>query len=348
MQFNPFSYPKKLYNEGELLDIYKSKFPRVVAEYEKVARKTYCNPKAFREETLKRVVFFDRDLDKLIKRYSSQEKNLKDLIKIGISMHQNYAFNFWLISYAMIESPLSQHYVELLEELLHKLYPKEKEFEKIRDVFIRTDFDIFYHKIMADSVYVAKKLSKISEIWKKLERCKKLSREKREQIFEEIVADLRKLKSESRFAKDAMGVLAFYIRQAKHIGNPALVYNIFHQAIDSFEENKKAVEELNKVGRQIKDTLKLAEEKLQKREVKKLRNLYLIIKEMLRAKDSTFGRRDPKMIGFWVPLTKKIIDLAEKELKIKTPPSEKSFLLIPWTLEDKLPQRFKKFFQPHK
>ena len=71
----------------------------------------------------------------------------------------------------------------------------------------------------------------------------------------------------------------------------------------------------------------------------RLSDLYLLIKEMLRAKDETFGRKDLELFDFWDKLTYQIISLAEDEAKIKMEfNKERSNLLIPWVLESKLPE----------
>ena len=45
-------YPKEIFNEGIVLDIYKREFPGIVREYEKVVKYTYLNPLKYKEVCL--------------------------------------------------------------------------------------------------------------------------------------------------------------------------------------------------------------------------------------------------------------------------------------------------------
>ncbi|MDP3888597.1 MAG: hypothetical protein Q8Q24_00990, partial [bacterium] len=94
-------------------------------------------------------------------------------------------------------------------------------------------------------------------------------------------------------------------------------------------------------GKIVQKTLLLAKEKLPKNEAEELENLYLLTREMLEAKDYTLGRRDIKLFQWWYPLTEEIVMLAKKDLGINLKEEEKTFLMIPWSLESYLPDNLK-------
>jgi hypothetical protein len=330
-----FQYPRRIENEWEVLDVYRKKFPGIVKEYERIVRKTYCNPVEYRKTVDKKVKVFDRLLSSHAKKFRQIEPTFSNLLKLAVEVHRNYAFNFWVISYAINEGPLAQHYVKLIEDLLSKLYPQKEKFFSVRDAFIRTDYDIFYHKILVDSIEIADLLKKIPDVSGDLVKAKSLSPESREKIYDRIVARLFKVNTQP-----AQRILKIWERHLKK-KNLTPVYNMLNQGLDNYEENLKSKKDLIEVGKIIKKTLKYGEKNLSKDDSKKLKNLYFLIKEMLQAKDFTFGRRDPKLFAFWDPLTVKIVDLAEKELGIKLQEKEKIFLTIPWALEKKLPKNLK-------
>lgn len=336
MKPNFFQYPKKMYNEWEVLEIYKEKFPEIVEEYESIARNTYCNPSEYKQLVEKKAEKFDENMKTLTREFESKELNLTNLLKISFDLHYNYAMNFWIISYAFNEGPLSEHYIELIGELLKKIYKNETSFINAREDFIKTDYPTFYHKILLDSVELTDLLNKIPSIQGDLNNARELSPVLRNEVYNKIIDNLKNsgLEESKRILK----------KWDKHLRKENLfpIYNLLNQSIDNYEKNKLLDKELKDTDFRINETFILAKKSLNKEDYGKLEGAYLLIKEMLRAKDDIFGRKDLELFAFWNKLTYKIISLAENEAKIKIEfNKERSNLIIPWILEDKLPEHQK-------
>jgi hypothetical protein len=86
-----FQFPKRIFNEGEVLNIYKKQFPEIIKEYEKIVKITYFNPKKYKEIVLAKSKEFDKNFDLLLKEYQFMKKDLESLIDFDIKMHKNYA-----------------------------------------------------------------------------------------------------------------------------------------------------------------------------------------------------------------------------------------------------------------
>ena len=54
-----------------------------------------------------------------------------------------------------------------------------------------------------------------------------------------------------------------------------IFYTIMNEAVDNYEENAKKIRELRKVKKTIQKVLRLADEKLGRKEAEKLKRLYL-------------------------------------------------------------------------
>jgi hypothetical protein len=324
-------YPRTIYNENEILNIYKKYFPLIINEYQSIVRKTYCNPREYKKIVQKKAKIFDTVLDKTIKQFQSCPKNLENLVRIGVLHHKNYAFNFWLISYAMGEGPLVMHYLKLVEKILKNLYSDNNaEYEKTRQAFLKTDFQIFYHKILITSLDLIDLLKKIPSINKKLQTAKNLSYKERIPVYNQIVRQINRSKNTHPKISKIF---------SRHKNNKTPIYNLLNQGIDYYQENILLANQLKQTKRIINHTLRLAEKKLSLKESKKLKNLYFLIREMIIAKDFTFGRRDIKLFKFWHQLTAKIYRLAKKELNFYLNDENRSFLLLPWKLEKFLPKK---------
>ena len=279
MRFNPFSYPKQLYNEGDVLDIYKKKFPFIVKEYKSITKKTYYRPLVYRQIVQKKANLFDKLLKSQIKKYHQMKRTLTNLLSLDVEVHHNYAFNFWLISYAIGDGPLALHYVQMIEKILKKLYSKKEEFIPIRDAFIRTDFEIFYHKILMDSIEIIDLLKQIPVVWKKLSPAKKLSLKSRQAIYNQIIAILKRIKSKNNFADKILKIWRHHLARK----NMTPIYNMLNQGLDYYQENLQLKQDLAQVRKTVAATLKYTQTKLSKNESTQLSNLYLLIKEMLKA-----------------------------------------------------------------
>ena len=320
-----FQFPKRIFNEGEVLNIYKKQFPEIIKEYEKIVKITYFNPKKYKEIVLAKSKEFDKNFNLLLKEYQFMKKDLESLIDFDIKMHKNYALNFWLISYAINEGPVAMYYSKEIERILKKLFLRKEERIQMRDLLLKTDYEIFYHKIIRTSIELFEFLSKFSEFKKLLEMAKK--KKSKERIWDRIFSELKKESNIplKQFHKNWQWVL--------NLENKNIFYTIMDEAIENYEENLKIVEELEKDKRKIKKLLNLAQRKLPLKEAQRLKNSYLLIKYMLWAKDSEFGKKDLKLLPFWSSLTKEIISKFEEKYKVKIPPEKSSFLSIPWFLE---------------
>jgi hypothetical protein len=321
-----FQFPKRIFNEDEVLNIYKKQFPEIIKEYEKVVKSTYFNPKEYKEIVLVKSKEFDRNFNCLLREYEFMKKDLESLIDFDIKMHKNYALNFWLISYAVNEGPVATYYSKEIERILKKLFPRKRERIQMKDLLLKTDYEIFYHKLIRTSVELFEFLGKFSEFRKLLEMAKK--KKSRERIWDRVFSKLKEVNKcfLEQFRKNWQWVL--------NLENKNIFYTIMDEAVENYEENLKIVEKLKKDKRKIRKLLNLAYRKLPSNEAKRLKNSYLLIKYMLWAKDSEFGKKDLKLIPFWSSLTKEIISKFEKKYKVKIPPEKSSFLLIPWTLEN--------------
>jgi len=322
---NLFTYPKIIYNEQELLGIYKAKFPKIVREYEILVNKTYCNPAAYRKIIKEKSKSFDSQFRKIIKEYENSDKNFSNLIKISIALHKNYAFNFWLISYALGEGPIVLHYVKLLEDILKKLYSNDSEkFLTVKAAFLKTDFEIFYHKILMDSLRMIDSLNKMDSIKKLLDAVKKLSAEKRILIYNKIISKLRQLKETDSWVLHIL---------ERHNKNTTPIYNMFNQGIDYYEENLDLKFQLKETSKTIKQTFNFAKKKLNKKDFGQLEKLYGLIREMIIAKDFVFGRKDIKLFYFWKTLNQKLVSILQKKSGKKVSIDiNRGFLVMPWTL----------------
>lgn len=279
---------------------------------------------------------FDKNLKILIEEFNVINPNLNDLLKISFNLHYNYAINFWIISYAFNEGPIVSYYLGLIEELLKKVYDNETEAINAKENFIRTDYATFYHKILVDSVELRELLNTLPSIQRDLRKAKELNPESRPETYNKIIFMIKEANT-----KESERILHKWNKHLKK-NNLFPVYNLLNQSIDNYEINKLLDKELKEVDLKVNETLVLAKRKLQENDFKKLSDLYLLIKEMLEAKDETFGRKDLELFDFWNKLTDQITSLAEDEAKIKmTFDKERSNLLIPWILEDKLPEHYR-------
>ena len=323
-----FQYPKEIFNEGIVLNIYRKQFPEIVKEYERIVRNTYLNPSKYKEEVLKKSKEFDKNFGVLFRKYKLIKKDLESLIKFDIEMHRNYAFNFWLISYAINDGPVAFYYAGEIKKLIRKLFPNKQQALLISNLFLRTDYEIFYHKIIRTSVEMFDFLSKSAELKELLETAKK--GKNRIKIWNKILNILRKKRENKkfleRFHKKWQWILS--------LEDKTMFYTIMNEAIDNYDENVKKVKELKEIRNTIQEVLGLAKKKLSQNESQKLKNLYFLIRYMLWAKDSVFGKKDLKLLPFWFSLTKKIISKFEKKYEVKVSPQDSSFLLIPWSLKN--------------
>lgn len=321
-----FQFPKEIFNEGIVLNIYKKQFPEIVKEYKRIVKYTYLNPSKYKEKVLKKSKEFDKNFEALLKKYKFIKKDLESLIKFDIEMHKNYAFNFWLISYAMNDGPIAFHYTEEIKKLIRKLFPDKERALAINIFFLRTDYEIFYHKIIKNSVEIRDFLIKFPKIKELFNTVKK--RKSRTKIWNKIIKILEKDKNSKKVLKK------FYKKWqwVLNLEDKTIFYTIMNEAIDNYEANIKKVQELNDVRKKISEALQLSDKKLSKFEAKKLRSLYLLIKHMLWAKDLVFGKKDLELLPFWFKLTKDIIKKWEAKHKIKISPGDSSFLAVPWIL----------------
>lgn len=321
-----FKYPKEIYNEGEVLTIYRKQFPDLVNEYESVAKKTYCNPNEYKKIVKDKSKRFDSLLDDLIKRYKTIPHSLENLIEIDKALHKNYAFNFWLISYAIGDGPLAFHYVELLELSLKKLYINDKNrFLLAKKALLKTDFEIFYHKILMTSMKLVDLLHKDKKYREFLNKAKEERVENRKFIYDKLISHLRLSNDTDQWMRHLL---------ERHGNNKTPLYHLFNQGIDYYSKNKKLKKEFGQTKKIIQDTLKDADKKLDSEESRKIRKLYSLIKAMLTAKDFIFGRKDLKLYSFWKPLTTEIIGLYNKKYNSDILEEGRSFLLLPWALAD--------------
>jgi hypothetical protein len=321
-----FQFPKRIFNEDEVLNIYKKQFPEIVKEYENVVKSTYFNPEKYKEIVFVKSKEFDRNFNHLLKEYQFIKKDLENLIEFDIKMHKNYALNFWLISYAINEGPVAMYYSKEIERILKKLFPRKEERIQMRDLLLKTDYEIFYYKIIRTSVELFEFLSKFSKFKKLFEAAKK--KKSRKRVWNRIFSELKKESNIplKQFHKNWQWVL--------NLENKNIFYTIMDEAIENYEENLKIVEKLKEDKRKIKELLNLARRRLPLKEALRLKNSYLLIKYMLWAKDSEFGKKDLKLLPFWSSLTKEIISKFEEKHKVKIPPEKSSFLWIPWVLEN--------------
>jgi len=323
-----FKYPRKIYNEGEVLGVYKKEFPDIVREYEEAVKKTYCNPCEFRKLVDKKAKKFDQIFDELVREFQDSSHTLENLINTDIALHKNYASNFWFVSYLMGEGPLAFHYVEQVEEMLKKVYPHEKEkYLLARNALVQTDFGIFYHQILMDSIKLLDLLNKDSFLAGKLKDAKELSPKEREKLYDKIISILKKSKQTDAWIHHLL---------ERHWNNRAPLYNLLNQGLDFYQENILQKNKLKDISCVIRQTLALAKKKLGNQEGEKLKNVYLVISEIIRARDLIFGRKDPKLFKFWNPLTDEIIKLSGKSFD-----GEKKFLLVPWFLGKSLPKNLR-------
>ena len=323
---NLFTYPKAIYNEQELLGVYKREFPQIVRQYEILAKRTYCNPTVYKKIVKEKSKKFDANLEKIMREYKNSRGNFSDLIKISSALHKNYAFNFWLISYALGEGPIVLHYVKLLESILKKLYPDNNEkFLTVKATLLKTDFEIFYHKILMDAVRMIDLLNKKDPIKKLLDIAKKLPIKKRISIYSKIISELKRSK------KTDPWILHIFEWHSK---NATPIYNMFNQGIDYYKENLDLKFQLKETSKIIKQTFRFAKKKLNGRDFDQLKKLYNLIREMIIAKDFVFGRKDIKLFYFWKTLNQKIINVLQKNFGKKISLDiTRGFLLMPWTLE---------------
>ncbi|MFH1188208.1 MAG: hypothetical protein V1688_05150 [bacterium] len=323
---NLFTYPKTIYNEQELLDVYRIKFPQIVRQYEILVKKTYCNPATYKKIVKEKSKKFDSQFRNIIAEYRNSSGSFSDLIKISFTLHKNYAFNFWLISYALGEGPIVLHYVKLLESILKKMYPDNNEkFLMVKAAFLKTDFEIFYHKILMDAVKMINLLNKQDSIKKLLDTTKKLSIKKRIPIYNKIISELKQSKGTNTW------ILHIFERHNK---NTTPIYNMFNQGIDYYKENLDLKFQLKETSKIIKQTFKFAENKLNKKDYSQLKNLYGLIREMIIAKDFVFGRKDIKLFYFWKNLNQKLLNALQKKSGKKVSIDiNRGFLVMPWTLE---------------
>ncbi|MDP2638636.1 MAG: hypothetical protein Q8P06_00475 [Candidatus Azambacteria bacterium] len=320
---NLFTYPKAIYNEQELLGVYRIKFPQIVRQYEVLAKKTYCNPAIYKKIVKEKSKKFDTQLRKIIREYEGSRGNFSDLIKISIALHKNYAFNFWLISYVIGEGPIVLHYVNLLENILKKLYSdNDEKFLAVKAAFLKTDFEIFYHKILMDSIKMIDFLNKQNSIKKLLGAAKKLPTERRIPIYNKIISELKRSKETNPWV---LHILEW------HNKNTAPIYNMFNQGIDYYKENLELKSQLEETSEIIKQTFRFAKKKLNKKDFDQLKKLYNLIREMIIAKDFIFGRKDIKLFYFWKTLNQKLIDALQKEFGKKISLDiNRGFLVMPW------------------
>ncbi len=321
MEAKIFNYPKEIFNEGEVLTVYKEKFPEIVAEYEKIVKGTYLKPAKYKEIVLKKSEEFDKGFSKMFIKYRYIKKDLESLIEFDIEMHRNYAFNFWLISYAIGDGHLAIHYVQEIENLLKKIYKEKEQFQKIRDIFIRTDYEIFYHKIIRTSVEICNFLNQFPKTKRLLQTAK--NKKKRKNAWDIAFNFLKKQVGSKKW------------QWVLNLKDKTMFYMIMNETVDNYEANEKKAPELKEIKSIVQKTIKLAREKIGAKEAKKLENLYLLIKYMLWAKDSVFGKKDLKLLPFWQKLTNGIIRKWEEKYKVKISSGDSSFLSIPWFLNKK-------------
>ncbi len=319
-------YPKEIFNEGIVLNIYKKEFPGIVREYERVVKYTYLNPLRYKEVVLKKSKIFDKNFNALLKKYSALKKDLETLIKFDIEMHKNYAFNFWLISYAINEGPLAFYYTQEVERLLKKLFSNEEKVLETKAIFLRTDYEVFYHKIIKTSVEMFDFLNRFPAMRRLFKKAK--NKKDRRKVWDQIIEILEKKHTTKRFLEK------FYKewQWVFNLEDRTIFYTIMNEAVDNYEEDVKKIRELREVKKTIQKVLRLADEKLGGKEAKKLKRLYLLIKYMLWAKDSVFGKKDLKLLPFWFSLTKEIVRKFEKTYNCEIEEQDSSFLLIPWSL----------------
>jgi two-component sensor histidine kinase len=322
-----YEYPSEIYNEWEVLEIYRIQFPEIVQEYESVVRKTFLNPKGYSKIVQEKSEIFDSELKKIIETYNEKKLSFEELIELSKQLHYTYAFNFWIISYAYNEGPIINVYTNLIENLLKKIYFNQNDVLKAKELFLRTDYIIFYHKILLDSIVIADMLNQIHEVSLDLQKARMHFMQPKNVIFDEILLKLKN--SEEDLAKKLLKKLDRHLKK----NNLAPIYNLFNQAIDYYEKNKILDLELKDIGLRVNLILNLAKEQLSEEDYNTLVNLYFLIKEMLKAKDETYGRKDPELFAFWNMLVDEIILLAEEKFKIKVD-KERSNLLIPWILYD--------------
>jgi len=324
-----FQYPKEIFNEGVVLNIYKKQFPEILKEYKRIVKYTYLNPSKYKEKVLKKSKEFDKNFEALFQKYKFIKKDLENLIKFDIEMHKNYAFNFWLISYAMNDGPIAFYYIEEIKKLIRKLFPDKKEALVINNFFLRTDYEIFYHKIIRTSVEMFNFLSRFPELKELLEIAKK--KRNRRKVWDTILNTLKKKEGNKKFLKQ----LYEKWRWILNLENKTIFYTIMNEAIDNYEENVKKVKELEETRKTIEEVLKVANKKLSQKEAENLKKLYLLIKYMLWAKDSVFGKKDLKLLPFWFKLTKDIVRKWEEKYKVKISLEDSSFLVVPWPFNKK-------------
>ncbi len=331
-----FKYPKVIYNEQELLDVYKKKFPKIIKEYEIFVKKTYCNPVAYKKIIKEKSKKFDIQFTKIVKGSKNSKDDFYSLLKTSINLHKNYAFNFWLISYATGEGNWAIYYVDLMESILKKLYINDEDsFLLARKSFLKTDFEIFYHKILIDSVKLID-LLKENSLKKILDSAKKVSPEKRILIYDNLISETKKLKKINPW------VLSIFER---HKNNRVPIYNLFNQGIDYYEENLNLRTELDNTSKIIKQTLRFAKKKLSSKDFNLLKNSYFLVKEIITTRDFIFGRKDKKLFHFWGDLNHKILNTFQKEFGKDISfldLGDRNFLIIPWVLEKYLPKKFLK------
>lgn len=317
------SFPKEIYSEGQLLPIYRSKFPWIVKDYQKLATAIYRNPSCYEEVAQTRATALRETVNKLSARFRAHKSELEELLKICLELQRAYAHTNWLICYALNEGPMSDYYIARLKELVGKLYLDKEEQAQVVSILLRTDYQIFYQKILADSVSIRDLIRKSPDLEPLAFQIKDSKKKDRPKLYGQLLKQI-----ESRH-EDIQRILKLYYENAKmHKSNKPL-YNLLDEAIFNYQQNLAQLRKSIQVKRQIREILKNAEEK----RIAELKEVYTLLRSMIKASDSTFGRVHLKLYPFWRELINRIVYLAEKRLRRKLSPEEGSWDYLPWSLQ---------------
>src|SRR3989339_1990785 len=245
-------FPAYLLNDLEgFLFIYPRKFPKVVSEYERAAKKFGTDPIGFRKlgdlhrnELFVGFAAIKKDLD------AGNDDDLSFLIEIDQRFHRLNCFRFWIINYLFPDGPLHEFFIERIRYFSRRLTEEDEDLDvedyenkisRIQRNLLQGVYADLYLQNALNGVKIMDLLRLTKRDWliitiNDLLRDGSKANRKIFKLLDPLIEEA--YRKRSRFGKELAECLHIMMEQAKLRGSRLPIYNVLIHSIEFEKENK--------------------------------------------------------------------------------------------------------------
>ena len=308
-----FKFPKSIPNDIEgFISYYPWKYPGIILEYEKAARKYYFNPNGFEKfyRSLRKEIGIGTR--KIRSKYGRKKKHsLEFLIDIDGKINKLYCYRFWIINYIFCDGPLHSFYVDKIKEYVRKIGiapgveidVEESYLKEMERNLLQSDYADIYLRNALEGIKIMNILQKYQTVKKDFANLKIAVVQKNNKEIYRLVDKIvfkaeQDKKKKNHLAQSFIAALYLPLLQVKMRKNKFPLYTKIIHDIEFYDKNKELAKRYGKMKSEIQKIFKLAKKKLPSKEYSEMKTCYLMSRHLSKCKD-VFGKIDLTLLPFW-------------------------------------------------